>query len=578
MKCSSIPVAQHIILSCQARKIKHIVISPGSRNAPLTIGFTENSFFECYSIVDERVAGFFALGLSIQQKTPVALVCTSGSALLNYYPAIAEAFYSNIPLVVISADRPPYKIDIGDGQTIRQKNVFHNHIGYAANLKLDVSHNLLKIKKYAPELLSETQDEIDAYNTKEIENCFSNATFNMQPVHMNVPFEEPLYETIDIDSFNEDKVNEVDLSEPTYDIADFARHWMVAKRKMILIGVNTPSMIEANVLEHLANDPSVLVFTETTSNVHHQNFFPSIDSILFPIEKSEKKEALFKELQPEILLTFGGMIVSKKIKAFLRCYKPNMHWHLGNHKFNDTYFALSHHIKSDPNAFLTSLIEETEPVGSNYFLKWNVVKLAYEEKRRKYLERIPFSDFWVFGNIIPRITDNFQVHLANSSTIRYSQLFDMNPSLEIFCNRGTSGIEGSTSTAIGAALHHTNSTVLITGDLSFFYDSNALWNSHIRKDFRILIINNSGGGIFRILPGKEASKNFETYFETRHTLTAKELCELYGFEYMKSSEKETFVPLLTSFFQNSYKPKVFEVFTPTEMNDKILLDYFDFIS
>ena len=132
---SDIPSAQTLVLYFQSVGIKNIVISPGSRNAPLTLSFTKNPFFKCFSIVDERCAGFFALGMAQQLNEPVAVVCTSGSALLNYYPAVAEAFYSDIPLIVVSADRPNHKIDIGDGQTIRQDNVFKRHIGYSANLK-----------------------------------------------------------------------------------------------------------------------------------------------------------------------------------------------------------------------------------------------------------------------------------------------------------------------------------------------------------------------------------------------------------------------------------------------------------
>ena len=138
MKYPKIPLAQTVVELCKAKNIKHIIISPGSRNAPLTLGFSTNKFFKCYSIVDERSAGFFALGIAQQIKCPVAILCTSGSAMLNYYPAISEAFYSDIPLIVLSADRPKHLINIGDGQTINQKHVFENHILYSAYLKLDL--------------------------------------------------------------------------------------------------------------------------------------------------------------------------------------------------------------------------------------------------------------------------------------------------------------------------------------------------------------------------------------------------------------------------------------------------------
>ncbi|RNC90211.1 MAG: 2-succinyl-5-enolpyruvyl-6-hydroxy-3-cyclohexene-1-carboxylic-acid synthase [Allomuricauda sp.] len=579
MKCSNIPVAQTILASCKEKGVKHVVISPGSRNAPLTISFTEAPFFRCYSIVDERSAAFFALGISMQLNEPVALVCTSGSALLNYYPAVAEAFYSNIPLVVISADRPPYRIDIGDGQTIRQKNVFQNHIGYASNLKLDVNHSKHKIERYAPELLDESQQQIDVYNENEINKCLEFAVRNKQPVHLNVPFEEPLYETLEYQRVSENITSNETVAEiDQFDISDFKKKWASAKSKMVIIGVNGPNEFEKETLELLANDPSVVVFTETTSNTHHKNFFPSIDSIVFPIEKSSEGEKLSTLLRPELLLTFGGMIVSKKIKAFLRANKPQCHWHVGIHRFNNTYFSLSNHLKVNSNSFLKSLYATYLPVASDYFSFWHKTKLAYEQRRARYIKQITFSDFLVFGLGLPKIPSRYQVHLANSSTIRYTQLFDLDPTLEIFCNRGTSGIEGSTSTAIGASVHHEQPTLLITGDLSFFYDSNALWNNYIRNDFRILIVNNAGGGIFRILPGKENSEKFETYFETRHQLRARQLSELYGFDYLEAQDENSFLKQMDKFFAPSSKPIIFEVFTPAEVNDGILLDYFDFIS
>ena len=166
MKYSNIPAAQLLVLSFKAAGIKDIIISPGSRNAPLTLSFTSDPFFNCFSIVDERCAAFFGLGIAQLKNQPVAVVCTSGSALLNYYPAVAEAFYSHIPLVVVSADRPPYKIDVGDGQTIRQDHVFARHIGYSANLKMDVSHAKERLSFYAPTYLENPQESIEKENQK----------------------------------------------------------------------------------------------------------------------------------------------------------------------------------------------------------------------------------------------------------------------------------------------------------------------------------------------------------------------------------------------------------------------------
>ena len=585
MKYSKIPAAQSVVHHCKARGIKHIVISPGSRNAPLTIGFTEDPFFSCYSIVDERCAAFFALGLAQQLTFPVAVVCTSGSALLNYYPAVAEAFYSNLPLVVISADRPPEKIDIGDGQTIRQDGVFEKHIGYSANLRLD-SFNPGQNRTDEPSPIgtsefvsSEVQKDIQEYNDKELNYALRKVVASQCPVHINVPFEEPLYETVERASvISEVNFGEQENKDSPDSLEGFSEIWNTAKRKLILVGVHAPNKIEQQFLDELAEDPSVLVFTETTSNIHHPNFFPSIDSIIAPIEKSEAKVEFFRKLQPEVLLTFGGMIVSKKVKAFLRNYNPKHHWHVNPFKANNTFFCLSHHFKTDINPFLHRFLELTKEVESDYYKSWEKVKQRYESKREIYLKQIPFSDFSAFHTVQSSIPPGYQIQLANSSTIRYTQLFDLHQSLSVFCNRGTSGIDGSTSTAIGASLLSETPTLLITGDLSFLYDSNALWNDQIRNDFRIIVINNEGGGIFRILAGKENTEGFEKYFETTQNLQLERLCELYEIEYSMAESEKRLTAELASFYGPSKTPRLLEIRTPRTVNDKILLTYFDFLS
>jgi len=577
---SDIPAAQTLVLYFKSRGIKNIVISPGSRNAPLTISFTKNPFFNCFSIVDERCAAFFAMGMAQHIQEPVAVLCSSGSAMLNFYPAVAEAFYSDIPLMVISADRPSYRIDIGDGQTIRQENVLEKHIGYSANLKQDVSHATNTIAKYGKSLLRESQEEIQVHNEKEIAKAISVAFEEKYPVHINVPFEEPLYgrveePSVQIQDKGTDIKKDASLSENWEELAEM---WQNSPRKMVLVGVNQPNALETEILESLAKDPNTLLFTETTSNLHHPQFFESIDSIIAPIEKSKNREELFQKLQPELLVTFGGLIVSKKIKAFLREYQPEQHWHIDLKKANDTFYCLTKHIKTDPNQFFKKVFSSEMEPSSDFKTFWEKKKDNYEAKRDAYLKEIPFSDFIAFDQIIKQIPKGYQVHLANSSTVRYAQLFPMDESLKVYCNRGTSGIDGTTSTAVGSSIFSDDPTLLLTGDLSFFYDSNALWNKYIRPDFRIVLINNSGGGIFRILPGKEDTEEFETFFETSHELTAKHLADMHGFEHITAKNGVGLEASLQEFYAKSNRPKILEVATPRVLNNKILLGYFDFIS
>ncbi|WP_298500075.1 2-succinyl-5-enolpyruvyl-6-hydroxy-3-cyclohexene-1-carboxylic-acid synthase [uncultured Algibacter sp.] len=585
MTYPKIPLAQTVIQLCKTKGIKHIVISPGSRNAPLTIGFTHDNFFKCYSIVDERCAAFFALGIAQQLQEPTAVVCTSGSALLNYYPAISEAFYSDIPLVVLSADRPKHLVGIGDGQTINQKNVFENHILYSANLKLDLkdekhvpAHEELPIFKNLEdkfERLLGLQKDIQTHNEEEINTAINFAKIKKGPVHINVPFDEPLYEMVDKLSVAPKAIESTIKTEviEDYVLQSCFEDWNASSKKMILVGVNEPNQIEQKWLDELAEDDSVIVLTETTSNIHHSSFFPSIDKLIAPLSESEKLQ-----LQPDILVTFGGLIVSKKIKQFLRKYQPKHHWHINNKMANDTFFCLDNHFKNTPNEFFkTFLPRVTHYVKSNYKSTWTAVKQHRTKRHKAYMAEIPFSDFKVFNSVLKSIPNDYILQSGNSSTIRYTQLFKIHKSIEVFCNRGTSGIDGSTSTAIGCAVASEKPTVFVTGDLSFFYDSNALWNNYIPKNFRIIIVNNQGGGIFRILPGHKNTENFNTYFETNHDLNAEYLCKMYGFKYESACNEDELKNILESFYSNGDEPKLLEVFTPKLINDEVLLNYFEFI-
>ncbi|WP_010182241.1 2-succinyl-5-enolpyruvyl-6-hydroxy-3-cyclohexene-1-carboxylic-acid synthase [Aquimarina agarilytica] len=550
---SSIPLAQQIITISKHKNLKHIVISPGSRNAPLTISFSNDPYFKCYSIVDERCAAFFALGIAQQTNEPVALVCTSGSALLNYYPAIAEAFYSDIPLVILSADRPKEHIDIGDGQTIRQEGVFKNHILCEANLTNDIGYS----------------DNLLHTNFSKIAKAIDIAKNEQGPTHINIPFYEPLYNTIEV------AVEDVVALKSTNDVnetytcnEEIQFEWNTTSKKLVLVGVLPPNRINDVVLDRLLKDPGVLLFTETTSNLHHAKAIPSIDQLIAKLTAKE-----FKQLQPELLLTFGGFVVSKKIKAFLREYTPKTHWHVNTKKAYDTYGCLTSHIKTTPQLFLDSLLGNDHPISvSNYQNFWLTQYQQGVKGHDAYLKSIPYSDLLVFDQLIKKLPKQAHLQLSNSSTIRYTQLFKLPKGVEVFCNRGTSGIDGSTSTAIGAAIMNNKSPILITGDLSFFYDSNALWNNYIPADFKIIVINNDGGGIFRILPGDKEASYFSTFLETTHQLKADKLAAMYGFTY-SFTNGEDFAVKIDTFFKGNGR-QILEIHTPRLINDTVLLKYF----
>ncbi len=555
MKHSQKTSAQLIVSACEAYKIQHVVLSPGSRNAPLIIEFNASENIKKYSVVDERSAAFFALGMALESQEPVAIVCSSGSALLNYYPAIAEAYYSGIPLVIISADRPKRLIDIGDGQTIRQENVYQNHIVSSANLsELNLDENYRAIAQVFSDLL--------ALNG---------------PVHINVPFDEPLYETVNSRSITftrSSKKSDSLLTEepiPLETLTKYASIWNRAKRKMLLVGVAQPDEMLQIQLTHLTKDPSVIILTENTSNLSHPQFIDSIDQVVFPLHDED-----FAALKPDILLTFGGMLVSKKIKQLLRNNPPKQHWHIDAHRAPDTFHCLSKHFEVSPTLFFSQFFFLSKKKKSNYQEVFLKVKEARNQKHNLFMDKVFFSDLKVINRINKAIPQNSNLQFSNSTPIRYAQLFTWHHTIKIGCNRGTSGIDGSVSTALGVATISDKSTLLITGDLSFFYDSNALWNRYIPASFRIILINNGGGGIFRFIPGPTTTETLE-YFETPHYLTAKQLCNMHGIDYITACNEKDLDTQIATFFNKSTQAKLLEVFTPKDQNAVILKSYFSML-
>lgn len=586
IKYPIIPVAQTLILSCLKFDFFDVVISPGSRNVPLAIGFASNKKFKCYSIVDERSAAFFALGLSQKSKKPTILICTSGSALLNYYPALAEAYYSEIPLIILSADRPEYKINIGDGQTINQSNVFEKNILYSNSLKQDCSHateeiiksNLQKIVNDKADYykIEKLQKSIQKNNEEIIEIAFNLSINKMQPVHLNVPMEEPLYEFNDSPSISVKVKKKTEKNLSLTDLENFYKEINKASKIMILIGVSDGNILSKKSIQKINSCSSIIVMKEHTSNVFNESFISNIDRLIGPIELRSNSDSLFDELSPEIVISLGGMIISKKIKSFLRNYKPRKHFHIGNNISKDSFYSGVEHINTTANKFFENI--DLNKSDSKYFEKWNQLDYSKLDLHNRYMKVINFSDLKVFEILTNWIPKKYNIQVANSTPIRYFQLFDLKNKNMMFANRGTSGIDGSTSTAIGSSVQNDSPVLLVTGDLSFFYDVNALWNKHIPKNFRIIIINNSGGGIFKILPGFKENNLFSEFIETQHNLSARLIAKMFNFNYTRVSTKFGLNLYLRTFFKNSKKPKILEIKTSSVKSTKILKEYFRYLS
>ena len=536
--------------------IRDVVISPGSRNAPLIIELTNRKELENYSVVDERSAGFFALGIAQQKRRPVVLVCTSGSALLNYYPAVAEAFYSQIPLIVVSADRPQKWVDQGEGQTIRQHNVFANHSWYNTTL---------------PE---EENSEAVATVEKEIRRAIETAIDKQGPVHINMPFDEPLYKTVQKAAYDFPVV-QTDFPARVYEenfLENFARIWQSSAKKMILAGQHAPSEFLQTQLEKLSEDPSVIVLNENISNVHGEKFINNIDQAIFPLDETQ-----LQAFQPEILITIGRNIISKKIKKFLRQHPPQQHWHIEKTALPpDTFEVLSQHFDTTPEMFFSQFLFLVSPsANSGFQQQWLSLKHKHKLVHHRFLEKAPYSDLKVFETITRHIPPDYIIHWGNSSTVRYAQLFDYLPDHSHFSNRGTSGIDGSTSTAIGAARASHRPVLMMSGDISFLYDSNALWNKYIPGNFKLIVINNGGGDIFNFIPGPARTRALNDFFVTKHLHKARHLAAMYGFQYHTVNNIKDLSGYLPVFFNNDKQPQLLEIDTSKAPNSAVLKAYFN---
>jgi len=547
-------VVKTLVDICLAEGLKEVVISPGSRNAPLTITFAADPDFNCYSIVDERSAGFFALGIAQQTRKPVALVCTSGSALLNYAPAVSEAYYQNLPLVVISADRPMEWVDQGDGQTIRQVGALDNVVKYSCNLPSYLEQNDWYVKRLVSEAFYHSMNRKPG------------------PVHINLPLREPLYgKTV----HPNDELKLIQQYGAQYHLSDkqlneLSSVWNKSDAILILVGSQYPNAELRNVLNKLGESDQVVVLTEVGSNIEGDHIIGEIDKVVSTI--TEEEVHFFK---PNLLITMDGAVVSKMVKTFLRAYPAKHHWHLSSvSRHLDTYKQLSASIEMEPLDFFKQLLPSLESKKSRYANTWHTRAIRSKNHHKEYLEKVHWSDLRVFQLLEEKLPSEYMVQWGNSSAIRYAQLFNGFNKYESFCNRGTSGIDGSTSTAVGAS-HITNKpTLLVTGDLSFLYDSNGLWNNYIKPNLRILVVNNGGGGIFRFIPGPSDTEELETFFEARHELNVKPLAEMYGLDYVLAEDEESLKKGFSQLFADNKKAMILEVKTPNKENASVLKSYF----
>jgi 2-succinyl-5-enolpyruvyl-6-hydroxy-3-cyclohexene-1-carboxylate synthase len=541
-----IPIISAIL---RAKGVKHIVISPGSRNAPLIQAFYSVMPDACHSIVDERSAAYFALGIAIKTQNPVVVVTTSGTAVLNLSPAVAEAYHQGVPLILLTADRPVEWINQQDNQSINQQGVFFSNC--KASFELPVS--------------AQTDDEM--WYTNRIVNEAYNIAVDGKPgpVHINIPLQEPLYDELPVVAAPR-LINYYSNSVPDID-QNLINCWNSAKGILVVCGQNNYNEKLQAAIDRIAFDSRVVVLSESISNIKGNNILQNPDLLLHTFGDELRKNP------PDLVVYFGGQVVSKRLKDYLRELKKTDFWHISKSGLHtDTFKLLNSIIKSDTSTFLNRLFELTEiEKNSDFASIWDSLYQKSISKTEQLASNQLFCDLWVFNQISKLLTNQDMLFAGNSSVVRYLQYFQNNPK-EVYSNRGTSGIDGCISTSVGIATATTQKVITIVGDLSFVYDSNGLWNRSLPENLKIIVINNKGGGIFSMIDGPSEQKGFTEFFEAHHPVSITNIAKAFGINHFLCAEADSFNETYNAFY-SAQGTAILEIETPSEVNTAVFRNF-----
>lgn len=544
------PVNDFVSL-CHHKGITNAVLSPGSRCAPITLAFTRHPDIHCRTISDERSAAFIALGMAQQLEKPVAIVCTSGSAAYNYAPAVAEAFFQQIPLIVITADRPPEWIDQWDGQTIRQTNIYGQHIKGSFRFPDEYAH----------------QDKVWHANRLANEAINLAMQFPQGPVHINIPLREPFYPEADEEFRFSENIRSIEAFEAERALSSELKIKLSTSlenfsKVMIVPGQQKPDQDVQSLLDKIVVSGKALVVADSISNlqsvhtvVFHDHFIPYLNS--------------GQGAEPDLIISFGKSIISKSLKLFLRNSKAE-HWHVQPNGYTpDTYQKLTKTISCEPHSLLELLLEKGKNSSTSFLETWTNLNQKIANFLPSVLQKAKFGEYKAMAECLKAIPEHSKLHVANSMAVRYLNFLGASKQ-EIICNRGTSGIDGSNSTAVGCTFTTKDPVTLITGDMAFFYDRNAFWHNYQMNNLRVILLNNHAGGIFRLINGPSAQPELEEFFETNQRLSAGYLAKDFGFEYHLATDERSLEMGLKNFYQKSIHPKILEIQTKSPKNAEIL--------
>lgn len=571
---TTLPFKQHIADLAELLKqlgVRNAVICPGSRNAPIIQVFQRDADLHCYSIVDERSAGYVALGMAIETGRPVVVITTSGTAVLNLAPAVAEAYNQQVPLIILTGDRPPEIPPQFTNQRINQSNVFGPNASGFFEFPPDFENaaHLDKVMHDAAEVIRQ--------------GCIE----SQGPVHLNLVLHEPLYKKIPEKVMTRPDVPGLRTGEPAVQRAGFntsesalIRDHLVAQKKvLILAGMAKYTAINRKTLEALTSRFQVALIAENIANLHGTHTISAPELVLAGASKEE-----MQDLTPDLVVAMGGPIVSKRTRLFVQGLEKTPIVLLEGTPGRALPGIRAQLAESEEGADLsrTNIIadipeNDDSPVKNKYAELWKKLEKQHAGKARSFLKQAPFSNITAMERILEKIPANTTVHLGNSGVIRYAQLKPARTDLRYQSNRGTSGIDGSLSTAVGAAMVSEELHVAIVGDLSFVYDSNALWNRNFPPNLKIIVLNDKGGGIFRLLDGPDRMPFFGEFSVTRHPVTLKHIVKAFGMNILLANNDYTLDECLDTLFKKGAAATVMEVDTSSSENSGIFKQFFNSI-
>lgn len=549
---------------CAARHVRQAILCPGSRNAPLILAFSRHPDIQSRSVSDERSAAFIALGIAQQTERPVVIAGTSGSAAYNFAPAIAEAFFAHTPLLILTADRPTEWVGQQDGQTIYQQGIFGQHVKGFFQLPQEYEHpdNVWSINRMMNDAISLAGQH------------------PMGPVHINVPLREPLYPGDAPTRYSTDvRVTEEIGIEPEVDAAmaaQLADEWPMSGKVLVIAGQQpADAMLREDVKAAKQRMPFALV-ADALSNLHGlPDAIRNADLFL-----GAASTPILNSLKPDLLITFGESVISKPLKKFLRTHRAGAHWHIQPAgAVADTFKTVTKVIRIGPREFFRHVAKMNARSGQHgqtirdYDNCWQEQASHIDALIGDFYPQSALGEAEVVMHVLRHLPPSCNVHLANSMSVRYATQAGLLPSQEhvrVYSNRGTSGIDGCNSTAVGHALSGSAPNILITGDVAFFYDRNAFWHNYPLPNLRIVLLNNSGGGIFKMIDGPGDLPEVDEFLVTRQPLTGRKLCEEFSFEYNVLSSRRQLANALADLMLPSDRPRLLEFGSSIAINRNIL--------